>query len=137
LSHFQAASPSLAHTTDLSLDATGSFVLYATDEYFAPKENLVFSADYDGRILTWPLEGDYVNSTAYDTPQLLMDAAGVGPMVCDVDGDGENDVVATVSDDRGRAALATCGPGSFSDRSAAESDGVATASLIHPEARPA
>src|SRR6185295_9556151 len=38
---------------------------------FAAQENLVFSADYDGRILTWPLEGTYVNSTAYDTPQLL------------------------------------------------------------------
>jgi allantoicase len=41
LSHSQAVSPSLAHTTDLSLDATGSFVLYATDEYFAAKENLL------------------------------------------------------------------------------------------------
>jgi len=41
LSHSQPVSPSLAHTTDLSLDATGSFVLYATDEYFAAKENLL------------------------------------------------------------------------------------------------
>jgi allantoicase len=41
LSQPQAVSPSLAHTTDLSLDATGSFVLYATDEYFAAKENLL------------------------------------------------------------------------------------------------
>jgi len=32
---------SLAHLTDLSLDATGSFVLYATDDYFAPKEALL------------------------------------------------------------------------------------------------
>ena len=30
-----------AHLTDLAADATGTFVLYATDDYFAPKENLV------------------------------------------------------------------------------------------------
>jgi hypothetical protein len=37
-----------------------------------------------------------------ETPQLLVDAAGTGPLVCDVDGAGENDVVATVADDLGR-----------------------------------
>ena len=30
-----------AHLTDLSLDATGTFVLHATDDFFAAKENLV------------------------------------------------------------------------------------------------
>lgn len=39
---------------------------------------------------------------AYDTPQLLVDAAGAGPLVCDVDGDGENEVVATALDKEGR-----------------------------------
>lgn len=32
---------SLSHLTELSLDATGSFVMYATDEYFAPAEALL------------------------------------------------------------------------------------------------
>jgi allantoicase len=31
----------LSHLTELSLDATGSFVLFATDDYFAPKESLL------------------------------------------------------------------------------------------------
>lgn len=30
-----------AHLTELSLDVTGSFVMYATDDYFAPKESLL------------------------------------------------------------------------------------------------
>jgi allantoicase len=30
-----------SHLTELSLDATGSFVLHATDDYFAPKESLL------------------------------------------------------------------------------------------------
>ncbi|HEY7311865.1 MAG TPA: hypothetical protein VH643_21050 [Gemmataceae bacterium] len=40
----------------------------------------------------------------YETPHILVDAAGVGPMVCDMDGDGDNDIVATVTDARGRPA---------------------------------
>jgi allantoicase len=34
-------SGALAHLTDLALEATGAFVLFATDEYFAPKESLL------------------------------------------------------------------------------------------------
>lgn len=40
----------------------------------------------------------------YETPLLLVDSAGAGPLVCDMDGDGENDIVATVADERGRPA---------------------------------
>lgn len=39
--HVHPAPPDLAHLTELSLDATGSFVLAASDEYFAPKEALL------------------------------------------------------------------------------------------------
>ena len=40
----------------------------------------------------------------YETPELVADptGAGVGPLICDVDGDGENEVVATVTDRQGR-----------------------------------
>jgi hypothetical protein len=38
------------------------------------------------------------------TPELLTDPAGLAPLVCDVDGDGENEVVATVTDAQGRPA---------------------------------
>jgi hypothetical protein len=40
----------------------------------------------------------------YETTQILVDAAGAGPLVCDMDGDGANDVVATVTDVQGRPA---------------------------------
>ena len=30
-----------AHLVDLASDLTGTFVLWATDDYFAPKENLL------------------------------------------------------------------------------------------------
>jgi hypothetical protein len=40
----------------------------------------------------------------YDTPHILVDRDGVGPMVCDMDGDGANDIVATVAEERGRPA---------------------------------
>jgi hypothetical protein len=42
----------------------------------------------------------------YDTSHILVDAAGVGPLVCDLDGDGDNDIVATVTDARRRPACA-------------------------------
>src|SRR4029078_11238588 len=45
-----------------------------------------------------------VIKNAYETPQLLVEPAGVGPTICDVDGDGENDLVATIADDQGRPA---------------------------------
>jgi allantoicase len=41
VTHSSATPDALANLTDLSLDATGTFVLYATDDYFAPKECLV------------------------------------------------------------------------------------------------
>src|SRR4029077_18878036 len=40
----------------------------------------------------------------YETPHIIVDQVGVGPLVCDMDGDGENDVVATVADTKGRPA---------------------------------
>jgi hypothetical protein len=41
---------------------------------------------------------------AEESPHLLTDASGTGPLVCDMDGDGENDLVATVSDKRSKPA---------------------------------
>jgi len=40
----------------------------------------------------------------FETAELLVDPAGLGPLVCDVDGDGDNEVVATVTDPAGRPA---------------------------------
>ena len=40
----------------------------------------------------------------YETPEILTDPTAAGPLVCDVDGDGENEVVATVTDLQGRHA---------------------------------
>src|SRR5262249_20107261 len=40
----------------------------------------------------------------YEAAQILVDAAGAGPLVCDMDGDGDNDVVATITDAQGRPA---------------------------------
>lgn len=34
--------------------------------------------------------------------ELLIDAAGAGPLICDVDGDGENEIVATIKDTNDR-----------------------------------
>lgn len=41
---------------------------------------------------------------AAPAPQLFADSAGAGPVVCDMDGDGANEVVATVQDAQGRPA---------------------------------
>lgn len=38
----------------------------------------------------------------FETAELLVDPTGMGPLVCDVDGDGENEVVATVTDPLGK-----------------------------------
>src|SRR5262249_46827965 len=40
----------------------------------------------------------------YETTHIPVDPAGAGPMVCDMDGDGDNDLVATVTDAQGRPA---------------------------------
>ena len=37
----QPVPPEFAHLVDLASDLTGTFVLWATDDYFAPKENLL------------------------------------------------------------------------------------------------
>jgi len=41
VAHGYAAPDAFAHLTELSLDATGSFVLHATDDYFAPADALL------------------------------------------------------------------------------------------------
>ncbi len=41
MSSHQPVPAAFAHLTDLSSDLTGTFVLYATDDYFAEKENLL------------------------------------------------------------------------------------------------
>jgi hypothetical protein len=38
----------------------------------------------------------------YETPELLSDPTGSGPLICDADGDGENEVIATVTDHHGK-----------------------------------
>ncbi|MSR57099.1 MAG: hypothetical protein EXS05_05445 [Planctomycetaceae bacterium] len=40
----------------------------------------------------------------FETAEPLVDPAGLGPLVCDVDGDGDNEVVATVTDRQGKPA---------------------------------
>jgi hypothetical protein len=40
----------------------------------------------------------------FETPEPVVDVTGMGPLVCDVDGDGENEVLATVTDPKGRRA---------------------------------
>ena len=45
MTHSRSVPEALAHLTDLSLDATGTFVLYATDDYFAPAEALVTAVE--------------------------------------------------------------------------------------------
>jgi hypothetical protein len=49
------------------------------------------------------VEGDFLERP-YETPEILTDATSIGPLVCDIDGDGENEVVATVTDVNGRIA---------------------------------
>jgi hypothetical protein len=91
------------------------YVPSAPVTYLAPPPLV---ADLAGRrrILVRDAAGDYLTVSpdgknegvflerASETSQVLVDGAGAGPVVCDVDGDGENDVVATVTDDRGRPA---------------------------------
>jgi hypothetical protein len=84
--------------------------------YLAPPP-LVADLAGERRILIRDSAGDYQICSAagakertflagsYETPQVLVDAAGIGPAVCDMDGDGENDVVATITNSEG---LPTC-----------------------------
>jgi hypothetical protein len=90
------------------------YVVPAPTTYLAPPPLV---ADLAGRrrILVRDAAGDYllVSATgkkervflkrAATTPQVLVDAAGSGPVVCDMDGDGHK-VVAVVTDARGRPA---------------------------------
>jgi allantoicase len=52
---------SLAALTDLSLDVTGTFVLHATDEYFAPKEALVRPGDPEWRADAYTERGKWMD----------------------------------------------------------------------------
>jgi hypothetical protein len=83
--------------------------------YLAPPP---LAADLAGqrRILVRDAEGKYLLCSAkgkrervfferpYETPEAVTDGTGIGPSICDVDGDGANEVVATVTDRQGRHA---------------------------------
>src|SRR5262249_30869804 len=91
------------------------YVPPAPTTYLAPPPLV---ADFAGkrRILVRNGAGKYLSVTTagqmervlierpYISPHILVDAAGVGPMVCDMDGDGENDIVAIVADAQGTPA---------------------------------
>ena len=91
------------------------YELPAPTTYLAPPP-LVADLAGQRRILIRDAAGDYQLCSssgakertflahAYETPQNLVDPAGIGPVVCDMDGDGANDVVATVADSQGRPA---------------------------------
>ena len=55
MSSSHAVPEAFAHLTDLASDATGAFAVYATDDYFAEKENLLKSAP-----AVW-IEGKYTD----------------------------------------------------------------------------
>jgi outer membrane protein assembly factor BamB len=93
------------------------YVPPAPTTYLAPPPLV---ADLSGRrrILVRDSAGNYLLCSAggkkervflerpYEVPEPVADPTGaaLGPLVCDVDGDGENEVVATVTDRRGRPA---------------------------------
>lgn len=91
------------------------YVLPAPTTYLAPPP-LVVDLAGKRRILVRDSTGKYVLVTAtgqkervvlerpYEASQLLVDPFGAGPLVCDMDGDGENDLVATVTDAQNRPA---------------------------------
>ncbi len=87
----------------------------APTTYLAPPPVV---ADLAGRrrILVRDASGGYVQCSSagqreglfieksFGTAEVVTDPTGIGPLVCDVDGDGENEVVATVTDPQGRPA---------------------------------
>jgi hypothetical protein len=91
------------------------YVPPAPTTYLAPPP-LVVDLAGKRRIMVRDSAGKYVLVTAkgqkervvlersYEPSQLLVDPYGAGPLVCDMDGDGENDLVATVTDAQGRPA---------------------------------
>jgi outer membrane protein assembly factor BamB len=102
-------------TTSVAGRTVYRYVPPAPTTYLAPPP-LVVDLAGKRRIVVRDAAGKYLLVTAsgqkervllehpYETPQLLVDAAGAGPLVCDMDGDGENDILATVTDARGRPA---------------------------------
>jgi hypothetical protein len=89
------------------------YVPPAPTTYLAPPP-LVVDLAGKRRILVRDASGKYLLVTAagekervllehpYETVQTLVDPVGAGPLVCDMDGDGANDIVASVNDARGR-----------------------------------
>jgi hypothetical protein len=89
------------------------YVPPAPTTYLAPPP-LVVDLAGKRRILVRDASGKYLLVTAagekervflerpYETVQTLVDPIGAGPLVCDMDGDGANDMVASVNDARGR-----------------------------------
>src|SRR5262249_59301972 len=89
----------------------------APPPYLAPPPLV---ADLSGRrrVLVRDAASDYLLCSAegkqervflerpYEIPEPVADSTGaaLGPLVCDMDGDGDNEVVATVTDQRGRPA---------------------------------
>lgn len=100
-------------TTSLAGKTVYRYVPPAPATYLAPPP-LVVDLAGKRRILVRDASGRYLLVSAagekagvlvehpYETSQLLVDPVGAGPFVCDMDGDGENDIGATVSDARGR-----------------------------------
>jgi hypothetical protein len=91
------------------------YVPPAPTTYLAPPP-LVADLSGQRRILVRNSRGNYLSSSIdgkdarvflerpYEIPEIATDPAGSGPLVCDVDGDGENEVLATVTDAHGRPA---------------------------------
>ncbi|MBI3866607.1 MAG: hypothetical protein HY290_32395 [Planctomycetia bacterium] len=91
------------------------YVPPAPTTYLAPPP-LVADLAGQRRILVRGSTGDYLLCSSagkiertffersYETPEVVADATGLQPLVSDVDGDGENETVATVTDSQGRRA---------------------------------
>jgi hypothetical protein len=91
------------------------YVPLAPTTYLAPPP-LVADLAGQRRILIRDAAGNYLLCSAagkkervflertYEVAEVLVDPTGAGPLVCDVDGDGDNEVVATVTDRQGRPA---------------------------------
>ena len=61
--------------------------------------------DATGKFLLVPSQGGpprVLTDSAYERFQTHVDPAGSGPTICDMDGDGENEIVATLAGNDGK-----------------------------------